>query len=98
MKKTNLNITQSKKIISDYAGQIKDVIRNNKIIVNLIDYKKNQICINKKFLLKYTESNDSKEQIVKTFNIDLTKENNYIHENNLKLIKEIQMLKEKVKE
>ena len=33
MKKTNLNITQSKKIISDYAGQIKDVIRNNKIIV-----------------------------------------------------------------
>ena len=98
MKKTNLNITQSKKIISDYAGQIKDVIRNNKMIVNLIDYKKNQICRSDKILLKYTESNDSKEQIVKTFNIDLTKENNYIHENNLKLIKEIQMLKEKVKE
>ena len=98
MIKSNFDVLESKKMISDYAVKANNGILNNKFLLNLINYEKGQISRNKKILYKYSQSNESTFQLAKTIYLELKTENNYIHENNLKVIKEIQNLKEKVKQ
>ena len=94
--KSNLIYPSSKKIISNFAEQVNYGIQNNKVLLNLINQKQGQISRNKKILLKYSESQETKPQMTKSLNIELKNENKMLQENNLKLIKEIQILKEKV--
>ena len=94
---SNFDVLESKKIISDYAIKANNGIQNNKVLLNLINYEKGQISRNKKILYKYSQSNESTFQLAKTIYLELKTENNNINENNLKVIKEIQNLKEKVK-
>ena len=94
--KSNLIYPSSKKIISNFAEQVNYGIQNNKVLLNLINHKQGQISRNKKILLKYSESQETKPQMIKSLNIELKNENKILQENNLKLIKEIQILKEKV--
>ena len=94
--KSNLIYPSSKKIISNFAEQVNYGIQNNKVLLNLINHKQGQISRNKKILLKYSESQETKPQLAKSLNAELKNENKILQENNLKLIKEIQILKEKV--
>ena len=47
--------------------------------------------------MKYSQSSESTPQMAKSLNSELKIENRLIQENNLKLIQEIQNLKDKVK-
>ncbi len=94
--KSNLIYPSSKKIISNFAEQVNYGIQNNKVLLNLINHKQGQISRNKKILLKYSESKETKTKMIKSLNIELKNENKILQENNLKLIKDIQNLKEKV--
>ena len=98
MIKPNFDVVESKKMIFDYAIKANNGIQNNKLLLNLINYEKGQISRNKKILYKYSQSNESTFQLAKTIYLELKKEGNYIHENSLKMIKDIQNLKEKVKQ
>ena len=93
----NNNISTSKRMISNFAGQANNGIQNNKVLVNLISHNKKQISRNKNILFKYSQSQETASQMAKSLYLELKKENQLIQENNLKLIKEIQKLKEKVK-
>ena len=98
MIKPNFDVVESKEMIFDYAIKANDGIQNNKLLLNLINYEKGQISRNKKILYKYSQSNEPALQLAKTIYLELKTENNYIHDNNLKVIKDIQNLKEKVKQ
>ena len=94
---SNLDVVKSKKIIYDYAELANIGIQNNKILLNLINRKKGEISRNKNILYKYSQSNESSIQMVKSIILELQNENKFVNNNNLKMIKDIQILKEKVK-
>ena len=94
--KSNLIFQSSKKLISNFAQQVNNEIQNNKALLNLINHNQGQISRNRKILLKYSESQETKPQMAKSLNNELKNENKILQEDNLKLIKDIQNLKEKV--
>ena len=94
--KSNLIFPSSKKLISNFAEQVNYGIQNNKALLNLINHNQGQLSRNKRLLLKYSESQETKPQLAKSLNAELKNENKILQENNLKLIKDIQNLKEKV--
>jgi hypothetical protein len=94
--KSNLIFPSSKKLISNFAEKVNNGIQNNKALLNLINHNQGQLSRNKRLLLKYSESQETKPQLAKSLNAELKNENKILQENNLKLIKDIQNLKEKV--
>ena len=81
--KSNLIFQSSKKLISNFAQQVNNEIQNNKALLNLINHNQGQISRNRKILLKYSESQETKPQMAKSLNNELKNENKkLIDENN----------------
>lgn len=88
-------INKDKKTISKYASKAKHQILRNTLLLNEIKNKKEEIKANKELLKKYTQAN-SVNINVKDLKEDLRMLNERIQNKNIALIKEKQVLRDKV--